>query len=136
MEPQGGGGSQLDLTEYVSTATLTFSRPAAANQNTFGVGGQRRELKSIWDGSISLTFHHEYESSDITQTLWGWLEGDESIYMAVRAKDAPISADNPEWQFRVAVTELPVVDGGPEDIAAASVTWEIDGVPQMVTSES
>src|SRR5690606_23502224 len=104
---------ELDLTEYTSSATFDPSRPPVANQNTFGVRGQRRELKSIFDGSLALTFHHNYDDGEVTQTLWSWLEDEQPVSVRLRANDAPIGVNNPEWRFRVAITSLPVVDGGP-----------------------
>lgn len=126
--------TELDLTELCSSCTLNFSRPPAANQNTFGVRGQRRELKSIWDGSLAITFHHEYGDGEATQILWAWLSAEESVDFRVRAQDAEVSTSNPEWRGKLCISELPTVDGGPEDIAAATVTWQVDGVPEMHTT--
>lgn len=130
----GSGSDTLDITELCSSCTLTFERPAVAGQNTFGVRGQRRRVKGLHDGNFGITFHHDYDAGGLTQFLWDWYEGEDVLYVAVRANDAAVGTDNPEWRFNVAVTEMPVIDGGPEDLAAATVSWPIDGVPAMATS--
>lgn len=129
----GPEGDEFDITDICSSATLTFTRPSVSGQNTFGVRGQRRKVKGLWNGTLALTFHHDYDAEQFTQAVWGWLAGDDPVPFTLRANDAPIGTDNPEWRGFVAITELPVQDGDPESIAAASVTWETDGVPEMVT---
>ena len=107
-----------------------------SGQNTFGVTAQRRSVKGLLDGSLKIDFLHDFDAEGITSFVSSYLFGDESLPVAVRQNDGPISATNKEYRFNVAVEQLQFVDGGPEDIAAASVTWNLDGEVDEVTSGS
>lgn len=119
-----------DWTADVASATFDTARPIVSRP-MFGDGGDNLSVKGRFTGNLALDFNHDYDTGKITQTLWAWLIGDDLIDVAVRAKDAPIGADNPEWTFKIAVDALPVVDGGAGELATGSITLRMHGVPAM-----
>lgn len=119
----------VNITTVVSSCTLTLERPQVSGQNTFGVSYQRRELHGLWDGSLKIDFHQNYASTGITQVLYNALALNAVVPCIVKAYDTVVSIDNPEWDFDVSVDSLPLVDGGPEDAATASVTLMLASAP-------
>jgi hypothetical protein len=129
------GVTEHDWTEDVASATFTAQKPTVSRP-TFGSAGQKRNVKGLWDGSLTLDFNHDYATGEITQALWGALASDTPVTVKVRAKDAVISTSNPEWVVEAAVEELPTVDGAAGELATASVTFNFHGVPEIVTVPS
>jgi hypothetical protein len=129
------GVTEHDWTGDTASATFEASRSIVSRPH-FGDEGQNRSLKGFWDGSLVVDLDADYDTAGVTQTLYAALAADAPIDVAIRAKDAPISASNPEWRFQVAVESLPVIDGEAGALATHSITMPMHGKPTLVTSAS
>lgn len=123
-----------DITELCSSCVLNLQKPQVSGQNTYGVEAQRRELKGLWDGGVTVNFHHDYSALGISKVLWLMLQDNAPWTMRIRPHDAAISATNPEWVIPVSLSEMPAIEGDPGEIAASSVTFELAGVPTQNTT--
>ena len=121
-----------DLTEDAASCTLDGARPNRARP-LFGDTGQRRNVKGLFDGSVTIDFNHDYDDGRVTQLMWDALLGDDLIAIAIRAEDGEISADNPEWRCNVSVESFAAVNGAADELATGTLTLPIDGVPVKVT---
>jgi hypothetical protein len=120
-----------DLTDDAASCTLDGAR-AVISRPLFGDLGMRRDVKGLFDGSISIDFNHDYDEGKVTQLMWDAMLADDLVEIAVRAFDAVVSADNPEWICQVAVESFAAINGGAGELATGTLTLPTHGVPQKV----
>jgi hypothetical protein len=129
------GATELDVTELCSSAEIDVVKPQVSGQNTYGRTHQRRELKGLWDGSVKLTLHADWDSesdSGVSSALIDLLEDDDPFLVKIRTHDAEISDTNPEFQCMMSLSELPL-SGDPGELAIQTITLEVAGDPLWVT---
>lgn|SRR5690606_3781183 len=125
-----------DLTDDTASVTFDGSR-TVVSRPLFGDRGQRRNVKGLFDGTITIDFNHDYDADKVTQLMWDAMLGDDLIEITIRPHDAPISANNPEWQCQVAVESFAPFNSGASELATGTLTLPVHGVPdKVITPES
>lgn len=124
---------EYDLTDDAASCTLPAERPVVSRP-LFGDEGQRADVKGLFTGDLVVDLNQDYANGRITQLIWAAVLSDELVEVRVRAKDAAISTSNPEWVCQCAVTSMPMVDGGAGELATATLTMPIHGVPDLLTA--
>jgi hypothetical protein len=83
-------------------------------------------IAGLGDNSITLSFHEDFASSEVHQTIYPLIGTTTSV--VVKPVNATTATDNPSFTMTVLVTEWPILNGAVGDLAAADVTWPVSGL--------
>jgi hypothetical protein len=114
----------IDLADHVASISLNSTR-AEVPTTAFGDQAVTR-IAGLGDNSITLSFHEDFATSEVHQTIYPLIGGTTSV--VVKPFNTTTATDNPSFTMTVLVTEWPILNGAVGDLAAADVTWPISGV--------
>lgn len=123
------GADGTDLSAYVESVEL----PNAIEEldgTTFG-GTFKDYEAGLEDNSVTINFKEGTSLATVNGVIFA--ERSNKIFCSCKAVDAAISASNPEWQFKVLVTSVPV-GFRIGQIMTTSVTWKCVSVITRDTS--
>jgi hypothetical protein len=106
-------GSTYDVLD--TTAFKGGNVPSAARERTAG----------LVDNSVTLEFHQDFAAGEVEATIYPLLGTVAAV--KIQPVNGAISAENPEYQFNVLVSEWTPLNGAVGELATASVTWPITG---------
>jgi hypothetical protein len=106
-------GSTYDVLD--TTAFKGGNVPSAARERTAG----------LVDNSVTLEFHQDFVAGEVEATIYPLLGTVAAV--KIQPVNGAISAENPEYQFNVLVSEWTPLNGAVGELATASVTWPITG---------
>ena len=123
--------NSVDLSGGVASVTLS-TNVADVTTTNFGSSGNVTRVAGLKDSSISLEFHNDWSSSDVSQTISALVGSTTTV--VVKPVNDTTTATNPSYTMTVLVTEWPYLDGAVGDLATASVTWPVTGAITEATS--
>jgi hypothetical protein len=115
--------NSVDLSDHIASVSLNSTR-AEVPTTAFGDTAVTR-IAGLGDNSITLSFHEDFASSEVHQTVYPLIGGTTSI--TVKRVNTTTSTDNPVFSMTVLVTEWPILNGAVGDLATADVTWPVSG---------
>jgi hypothetical protein len=116
--------ASVDLADHIASVTLNETR-AEVPTTAFGDSAVTR-IAGLGDNSITLSFHEDFASSEVHQTIYPLIGATTSV--VVKPVNATTATDNPSFTMTVLVTEWPILNGAVGDLASADVTWPVSGV--------
>jgi hypothetical protein len=122
--------NSVDLSDHCASiswneTSAELETTAFGDSNVTRIGGQK-------DGSVTIEFHQDFDSSSVYQTLQPLLGTVTTV--TVKPTSAAVSATNPSHSVSCLVTELPFIDSGVSDLATVSVTWPFSGAVTVATA--
>lgn len=120
----------VDLSDHIASISLNETR-AEVPTTAFGNTAVTR-IAGLGDNSITLSFHEDFASSEVHQTIYPLIGSTTSV--TVKPVNATTATDNPVFSMTVLVTEWPVLNGAVGDLAGADVTWPVSGVITKTTA--
>lgn len=120
----------VDLSDHIASISLNETR-AEVPTTAFGNTAVTR-IAGLGDNSITLSFHEDFASSEVHQTIYPLIGSTTSV--TVKPVNASTATDNPVFSMTVLVTEWPVLNGAVGDLAGADVTWPVSGVITKTTA--
>lgn len=120
----------IDLSDHIASISLNETR-AEVPTTAFGNTAVTR-IAGLGDNSITLSFHEDFASSEVHQTIYPLIGSTTSV--TVKPVNASTATDNPVFSMTVLVTEWPVLNGAVGDLAGADVTWPVSGVITKTTA--
>jgi hypothetical protein len=116
--------ASVDLADHIASVTLNSTR-AEVPTTAFGDSAVTR-IAGLGDNSITLSFHEDFASSEVHQTIYPLIGTTTSV--VVKPVNTTTATDNPSFTMTVLVTEWPILNGAVGDLASADVTWPVSGV--------
>lgn len=122
--------NSVDLSDHIASISLNETR-AEVPTTAFGNTAVTR-IAGLGDNSITLSFHEDFASSEVHQTVYPLIGSTTSV--TVKPVNTTTATDNPVFSMTVLVTEWPVLNGAVGDLAGADVTWPVSGVITKTTA--
>jgi|TARA_R100001163_G_C5047176_1_gene184358 hypothetical protein len=122
--------NSVDLTDHITSIDFTESvseieTTAMGDANVTRIGGLK-------DGSVSISWHQDFASSEVYATLNPLLGTTTTV--VVKPTSGAVSATNPSKSVSCLVTELPFVSGAVGELATFDTSWPFTGVVTTATS--
>lgn len=115
--------NSVDLTDRIAQVSLDMSF-AEVETTAFGDSAVTR-VAGLGDHSFSASFHQDFASSEVEQTIYPLLGTTTEI--TVKPVNVTTATDNPLYTFTVLVTEWSPVAGSVGELLTADVTWPVSG---------
>lgn len=122
--------ASTDLSDHIASVTLSESY-AEVPTTAFGDTAVTR-IAGLGDHSITLSFHEDFASSEVHQTVYPLVGTTAAV--TVKPVATTTSTDNPSFSLTVLVTEWPILNGAVGDLASADVTWPVSGAITKTTA--
>jgi len=97
---------------------------AEVETTAFGDSAVTR-VAGLGDHSFSASFHQDFSSSEVEQTIYPLLGTTTEI--TVKPINVTTATDNPLYTFTVLVTEWSPIAGSVGELLTADVTWPVSG---------
>jgi hypothetical protein len=118
--------NNIDLSDHVATVTIN-QNVDAVETTAFGDAGRTR-TGGLEDSSITLDFHQDFASGDVSATIEPLIGGTASFLIAPFGTGVAASGTAPRYTGTVLLTEWTPLNGAVGDLSTASVTWPVSGV--------
>lgn len=119
----------VDLSSHISKVTLSTTR-AELDTTTFGNRGKRR-VAGLEDSSIALDFYQDFSAAQVEATLYPLVGSTATI--VVKPNGTTTGTANPSYTMSALITEWMPLDAQVGELAAASITWPVDGTITKAT---
>lgn len=120
----------VDLSSHITKVTLSTSR-AEIETTTFGNTAKRR-VAGLADSSVAIDFNQDFAAAAVEATLYPLLGS--TAQVIVKPNGTATGTANPSYTFSALVTEWMPLDAQVGELAAASITWPIDGTIAKATA--
>ena len=120
----------VDLSSHITKVTLSTTR-AEIETTTFGNTAKRR-VAGLADNSVSIDFNQDFAAASVETTLYPLLGSTATV--VVKPNGTATGTANPSYTFSALVTEWMPLDAQVGELAAASITWPIDGTLTKATA--
>lgn len=121
--------NSVDLTDRIAQVSLDMSF-AEVETTAFGNTAVTR-VAGLGDHSFSASFHQDFTSSEVEQTIYPLLGTTTEI--TVKPVNVTTATDNPLYTFTVLVTEWSPIAGSVGELLTADVTWPVSGAVAKTT---
>jgi hypothetical protein len=115
--------NSVDLTDRIAQVSLDMSF-AEVETTAFGDSAVTR-VAGLGDHSFSASFHQDFSSSEVEQTIYPLLGTTTEI--TVKPINVTTATDNPLYTFTVLVTEWSPIAGSVGELLTADVSWPVSG---------
>lgn len=122
--------NSVDLTDRIAQVAIDMSF-AEVTTTAFGDSAVTR-VAGLGDHSVSLSFHQDFASGEVEQTIYPLLGTTTTI--VVKPVNTTTSTDNPSYSFSALVNSWAPISGSVGDLLTADVTWPISGMVNKTTS--
>lgn len=122
-----------DLSQYCSKIELT-AEIEEQDVTTFTSGGWNESLGGLGSGSLSLTFKQDYDAAAVDDIMWPLFLSRTPVPFAVRADNAVVGTNNPEYSGNVGVYQWNPVMGEVGNVAQAEVEFPTSGPISRATA--
>ena len=112
-----------DFSDSLAAVTLDISREQL-EITAFG-DTARRYIGGLQDSSVTLSFHQDFASGSVDETIFSNLGG--TVAVVVKATSGAVSATNPSYSFNALVVQSTPFSSNVGDLATMDVTWPVDG---------
>ena len=120
----------VDLSSHITKVTLSTTR-AEVETTTFGNTAKRR-VAGLADSSVAIDFNQDFAAASVETTLYPLLGSTATV--VVKPNGTAAGTANPSYTFSALVTEWMPLDAQVGELAAASITWPIDGTIAKATA--
>ena len=120
----------VDLSSHITKVTLSTTR-AEIETTTFGNTAVRR-VAGLADSSVAIDFNQDFAAASVETTLYPLLGSTATV--VVKPNGTATGTANPSYTFSALVTEWMPLDAQVGELAAASITWPIDGTIAKATA--
>jgi len=120
----------VDLSSHITKVTLSTTR-AEIETTTFGNTAKRR-VAGLADSSVAIDFNQDFAAASVEQTLYPLIGSTAAVI--VKPNGTATGTANPSYTFSALVTEWMPLDAQVGELAAASITWPIDGTIAKATA--
>ena len=120
----------VDLSSHITKVTLSTTR-AEVETTTFGNTAKRR-VAGLADNSVSIDFNQDFAAASVETTLYPLIGSTAAVI--VKPNGTATGTANPSYTFSALVTEWMPLDAQVGELAAASITWPIDGTIAKATA--
>jgi hypothetical protein len=120
----------VDLSSHITKVTLSTTR-AEIETTTFGNTAVRR-VAGLADNSVAIDFNQDFAAASVETTLYPLLGSTATVI--VKPNGTATGTANPSYTFSALVTEWMPLDAQVGELAAASITWPIDGTIAKATA--
>lgn len=122
--------NSVDLTDHITSIDFTetvseIETTAMGDANVTRIGGLK-------DGSVSISWHQDFASSEVYATLNPLLGTTTTVL--IKPTSAAVGATNPSKSVSCLVTEVPFVSGAVGELATFDTSWPFTGVVTTATS--
>ena len=112
-----------DFSDSIAAVTLDISREQL-EITAFG-DSARRYIGGLQDSSVTISFHQDFASGSVDETVFSNLGG--TVAIVVKATSGAVSATNPSYSFNALVVQSTPFSSNVGDLATMDVTWPVDG---------
>lgn len=120
----------VDLSAHISKVTLSTTR-AELDTTTMGNRGKRR-VAGLEDSSIALDFYQDFAAAQVEATLYPLIGSTAAV--VVKPNGTATGTANPAYSMSALITEWQPLDAQVGELAAASITWPVDGTITKATA--
>jgi hypothetical protein len=114
----------VNLADHIASVTIDTS-VNEVEVTAFGDSGAKR-VGGLQDNSITLSFHQDYATSSVEQTIYPLIGTTTSII--IKPVSGTTTTTNPSYTAEVLVTGWNSVNGSVGDLTTADVTWPVNGL--------
>lgn len=115
--------NSVDLTDRIAQVSLDMSFDEVET-TAFG-NTARTRVAGLGDHSFSASFHQDFASSEVEQTIYPLVGTTTEI--TVKPVNITTATDNPLYTFTVLVNQWAPVAGAVGDLLTADITWPVSG---------
>ena len=119
-----------DFSDSLAAVTLDVSREQL-EITAFG-DSARRYIGGLQDSSVTLSFHQDFATGSVDETLWSNLGG--TVAIVIKPTSGAVSSSNPSFSFNALVVQSTPFSSNVGDLATQDVTWPVDGAITRATS--
>ena len=112
-----------DFSDSIAALTLDISREQL-EITAFG-DAARRYIGGLQDSSVTISFHQDFASGSVDETVFSNLGG--TVAIVVKPTSAAVSSSNPSFSFNALVVQSTPFSSNVGDLATQDVTWPVDG---------
>lgn len=119
----------VDFSSSLAAVTLDVSKEQL-EITSFG-DSARRYIAGLQDASVTLSFHQDFATGSVDETLWSALGGTVAITIT---PSGTVTSSSPQYQFNALVTSTQPYASNVGDLATMDVTWPVDGAIARATA--
>jgi len=112
-----------DFSDSIAALTLDVSREQL-EITAFG-DSARRYIGGLQDSSVTISFHQDFASGSVDETVFSNLGG--TVAIVVKPTSSAVSSSNPSFSFNALVVQSTPFSSNVGDLATMDVTWPVDG---------
>jgi hypothetical protein len=120
----------VDLSSHITKVTLSTS-VNELETTTFGNTAKRR-VAGLKDSTVAIDFLQDFSATQVEATLYPLVGS--TTQVVVKPNGTAASATNPSYTFNALITEWMPLDAQVGELAAASVTFPVDGTITKATA--
>lgn len=118
-----------DFSSSLAAVTLDVSKEQL-EITSFG-DSARRYIAGLQDASVTFSFHQDFATGSVDETLWDNLGGTVAVTIT---PSGTVTASSPQYSFNALVTSTQPYSSNVGDLATMDVTWPVDGAITRATA--
>lgn len=118
-----------DFSSSLAAVTLDVSREQL--EVTSFSDSARRYIAGLQDASVTFSFHQDFATGSVDETLWSNLGGTVAVTIT---PSGTVTSSSPQYQFNALVTSTQPYASNVGDLATMDVTWPVDGAITRATA--
>jgi hypothetical protein len=115
----------VDLSDHIASVEISQNFDEVET-TAFGDGGRTR-VAGLEDSSLSLSFHQDFASGEVEQTIAPLVGGTVAFQISPFGTAVAASGTAPRYSGTVLVTEWTALNGAVGDLSIADITWPVVG---------
>ena len=112
-----------DFSDSLAAVTLDISREQL-EITAFG-DSARRYIGGLQDSSVTLSFHQDFASGSVDETIFSNLGG--TVAIVIKPTSGAVSSSNPSYTFNALVVQSTPFSSNVGDLATQDLTFPVDG---------
>ena len=112
-----------DFSDSLAAVTLDISREQL-EITAFG-DSARRYIGGLQDSSVTLSFHQDFASGSVDETIFSNLGG--TVAIVIKPTSGAVSSSNPSYSFNALVVQSTPFSSNVGDLATMDLTFPVDG---------
>jgi len=112
-----------DFSDSLAAVTLDISREQL-EITAFG-DSARRYIGGLQDSSVTLSFHQDFASGSVDETIFSNLGG--TVAIVIKPTSGAVSSSNPSYTFNALVVQSVPFSSNVGDLATQDLTFPVDG---------
>ena len=122
--------NSVDLTDHITS--VDFIENASEIETTAMGDANVTRIGGLKDGSVRISWHQDYASSEVYATLNPLLGTTTTV--VVKPTSAAVAATNPSKSVSALVSELPFISGDVGSLSVFDTNWNFTGAVTTATS--